>query len=186
MGGRNWGLTKYVISILFIALAYNQCTVYRSIGSFSVNFPSATRLIPGLFKIERKTIMVLPYNIRLNKLKNLVGSQDPALYAKLESQKVALGSYDFAKGISPDLTWTDARLTAWTLALQPICASTTLNQKFPFPASAAAFIESAYGRPKNSNDQSMIDGINATTVTNPQKLELLCYTVLSSLEFVAQ
>lgn len=185
MGGRNWNLLKFIFISLACVATFNQCTGFKSL-KLAINFQDAASITPGLFKIERKNVMTLPYNIRLNKIKTLTGSSDAALYAKLEAQRTILGAYDFSKGIAPDLTWTDARMTSWTLALQPICTSSVLNQKFPFPASATAFVEAAYGRSKTATDQSVINGVQATTVTNAQKLEILCYTILSSLEFVAQ
>ncbi len=183
-------MKKTFLVAVFLALpvfGFINCSGFRSFKDFSSSsFGDPSSLIPSLFKIERKTVMILPYAVRINKLKSIIGSTDSALYAQLESQKMSLGHYDFSKGIAPDVTWTDARLTAWTLGLQPYCSSPALVQKYPFPQNAGNFILAAYGRKLSADDQSVVDSIQTLSTTAVQKLELFCYVVLSSLEFVAQ
>ncbi len=175
-------------SCLFL---YSNCSGFNSLNTWTTSLSSSSFLAPqsstpGLFKIERNAIKILPYDIRINKLKSLVGSEDSSLYTKLESKRIELGAYDYAKGAGQDLTWIDSRLTAWTEGLQPYCSSPLLRSKFPFPQSAMMFIETAMGRDVNSQDQSNIAEITAANISNEMRLELLCYVTLSSLEFVAK
>ncbi len=182
-------LSKTVLlGLITILITYQNCGGFKSFKPeiSSSSFATPDSIIPSLFKVERNAVRILPYDVCISKLKSLVASDDAALYAKLESKKIELGSYDFAKGVSQDLTWIDSRLSSWTQSLQPYCASQILRAKFPFPASAKVFIETALGRDLNSDDQSTIDEITAAPVSNDVRLEMLCYVTLSSLEFVAK
>ncbi|MDZ4660730.1 MAG: hypothetical protein SGJ18_03840 [Pseudomonadota bacterium] len=181
----------YLASLFVVAVFYSNCSGFKSqkselasSGSFLFVPPESITL--GLFKIDRSAVRILPFDVRINKLNSLIGSTDVALYAQLNSKKIELGSYDFARGVSQDLTWTDSRLASWTQALQPYCSSLALRTKFPFPAAARGFIESALGRDLNAEDQSNINDVTALAVSNDVRLEVLCYVTLSSLEYVAQ
>lgn len=168
---------------------YSNCSGFNALNTWNLelsSFVSNQSLTPGLYKIERNSVKLLPYEIRLHKLKSLIGSEESSLYTQLENRKIELGAYDFAKGVSQDLTWIDSRLASWTESLQPYCSSGTLRTKYPFPQGAKDFIETALGREINAEDQSNINDLMAVNASSEQRMELLCYVTLSSLEFVAK
>lgn len=188
-------ITIISLSIFVIVLPFQNCGKFSTnegieLSSLNQSFvdimpPSATP-VSAMFKIERSSVRVLPYEVRLAKLKSLIGSTNPALYAQLESRKIDLGSYDFSRGVAQDLTWIDSKITIWAKSLTPFCSSQELRTKFPYPTSAVNFIESALGRSINTEDQTNINEVTALAVSNELKLEVLCYITLSSLEFVAK
>jgi hypothetical protein len=135
------------------------------------------------FQISRNSIKLLPFSVRLTKIRSLTGSAEPSLYSELMARRFELGAYDFANGVNQELTWTETRIGLWLKAIQPVCSSNILKSKFPYPASAANFIKAAYGRETNNSDLILLSKVSSSTGTDIQKFEMLCSVVLSSLEF---
>ena len=138
------------------------------------------------FSLVRKSVQLLPFKIRVTKMQNLLGSTDAALYAGLQSRRFELGDFDYAQSVAPDLTWTEARIQLWIESIQPLCSSGQFRARFPYPASANAFIKAAYGRETNATDDTLLAEIaKLSDIDQNQKGEMLCTVVLSSLEFLA-
>jgi hypothetical protein len=140
---------------------------------------------PGIsFGIARKAIQLLPYPMRISKLRYVVGSTDAALYEKIEERKNELGAYNYANGVNQELSWLETRMNLWTKGLQPICASEHMRARYPWQDGFRNFVFNAFGREPIDADNDIFNRINATNATSGEKFEVLCTTLLSSLEFL--
>ncbi|MEQ1876067.1 MAG: hypothetical protein ABL958_05435 [Bdellovibrionia bacterium] len=138
------------------------------------------------FKIGRKSTQLMPYAVRLSKIRALAGNVPPELFAELERRRFEVGDFDYSKGVGQELSWSETRMTVWAMSLQPLCASAELKTKYPWPAGAEKFLAAAYGRTIRDEDRAVIDEVLKTPNSGRnQKFEILCTTVLSSMEFLA-
>lgn len=138
------------------------------------------------FDASRTTVELVPYRTRLSKLGHVAGRPvSDVIFAKVRELNVQLGEHDYSKGVLPNLSWKDTEIKLWTQALEPVCTSSVMKTRFPWPNAAATFVETALGRKPATEDQAVIDQINGATATNAEKFEILCFAYLSSLEFVA-
>jgi hypothetical protein len=136
-----------------------------------------------IFNIQRNTVKLLPFSVRLTKIQALLPPGSTALLNELIARQNELGGYDYANGVNQELTWTETRIGIWVKALQPICASGAIKGKFPYPNSATTFVEAAYGRKVTDVDTAILGQISSAAGNNDQKFESLCTVILSSLEF---
>ena len=87
------------------------------------------------FDLDRANERLLPFSIRFKRLQQLLGlgPDDPAFGVML-ARRYELGDYNYALGVSPDLTWNATRMSAWIAALRPVCDSPAMHARFPsFP-----------------------------------------------------
>jgi hypothetical protein len=169
-----------MIFLGLVVLAQN-CMGVRG---FQVQLPSTGTLsVVGPFQINRDLPKILPLSVRISKIQNLMGGSDPSAFSLINGRAMELGGYDQANGVALDLSWTQTRIALWAKALQPVCKSSVLRARFPYPASASQFLQSAFGRDLNSTDNQLLSTVAALSTDNVSKFSVLCTVVLSSLEF---
>ena len=138
------------------------------------------------FKIGRKSTQLLPYSVRISKIKSLSGQVPASLFDELERRQFELGGFDYSKGVGQELSWSETRMTVWAKALQPLCTSQELKNKYPWPASAEKFLKAAYGRTLGPDDLSFIEDVKKTqNASASERFEIFCTTTLSSMEFLS-
>lgn len=136
------------------------------------------------FGLGRKAVQLLPYPMRLSKLQHVVGSSDATFYKEIEDRKGELGGFDYAKGVRQELSWLESRMTVWTKGLQPICTSDQMRSRYPWTSGLRNFFVAAFGREPGSQDLDLISRVDSQNATSNEKFEVLCTSVLSSLEFL--
>jgi hypothetical protein len=140
------------------------------------------------FVIPREQVNVLPFQVRLAKVARVAGVPvtDPILQ-NLRVARLELGDGDYANGIRPDRSWTAGKLAAWIKALRPVCQSSQLKARFTLPQDLPAMIMTAHGRWADPTDEQLInEELVGETLTDDEKHELVCLTVLASTEFVSR
>lgn len=128
----------------------------------------------------------LPFRVRYLKVGYVMGSTASPTLSKLDENKIFLGEYDFSRGVAPKFSWEPSDMKAWLEGLEPVCGSTAFRNRYPFPTGNASFIQNTFGRGPSSEDQAVIAEINALSVSNTEKSDILCFTMLSSLEFISK
>lgn len=145
--------------------------------------------LPDPFDPDRTNIQLLPFRVRFNKLQQLVGlpPEDPA-FDVLRARRYELGDYDYASGISPDLTWTTAKISVWIAAVLPVCRSPALYARFPvFPDALDDFITAAHGTAPSVDQLGDYEELlGDAALDDPTRHDTVCAAVLTALEFVAQ
>ncbi|HUP56139.1 MAG TPA: hypothetical protein VM598_01715 [Bdellovibrionota bacterium] len=136
------------------------------------------------FLIGRKAIQLLPFKHRLSKLRAVVGTDDPAIYDKVIESRFELGEFDHANGINQELSWLETRMSTWLKALEPVCASGTFLSRYAWPDGARRLLVAAYGRQPTEEERLVIDTVQNATGSDTQRMQILCLSVLSSLEFL--
>ncbi|MEZ4381951.1 MAG: hypothetical protein R3A79_11440 [Nannocystaceae bacterium] len=161
------------------------------------------------FDLDRETVRLLPYAVRLNRLTLLVDrpASDP-IFAEMDKRRFDLGDYDHSQGVNPDLAWTATRMANWIAALRPICSSAVFKERYPeLPLDLPELMHDAYGFTPTADEvapfAALFDGLEenpdpedmpgddkGTGPLDPlsaeTRYETACLGVLSSLEFVAQ
>lgn len=162
------------------------------------------------FDLDRETVRLLPYSVRLNRLTLLVDrpASDP-IFAEMDKRRFELGDYDHSQGVNPDLAWTATRMANWIAALRPICNSAVFKERYPeLPLDLPDLMHDAYGFTPTADEvapfAALFDGLEenpdpedmpgdddkGTGPLDPlsaeTRYETACLGVLSSLEFVAQ
>lgn len=161
------------------------------------------------FDLDRETVRLLPYSVRLNRLTLLVDrpASDP-IFAEMDKRRFELGDYDHSQGVNPDLAWTATRMANWIAALRPICNSAVFKERYPeLPLDLPDLMHDAYGFTPTADEvapfAALFDGLEedpdpedmpgddkGTSPLDPlsaaTRYETACLGVLSSLEFVAQ
>lgn len=145
--------------------------------------------LPDPFDLDRVNLRLLPFAIRFKRLQQLlgVGPDDPA-FAVLLARRYELGDYNYALGVSPDLTWNATRMQVWVAALRPICDSPAMHARFPaFPDRLDELLTAAYGvAPTAEQLAGYEDLLGNAAFDDPTRYQLVCMVALSALEFVAQ
>lgn len=139
------------------------------------------------FTVPRDRIELLPYHVRLRRVQDVAGipTGDPALEG-LRTGAADLGAHDFSRGIRPNLTWDTATMALWVKALEPVCASDAMHQRYPsFPEDLPALLGAAYGREAAEGEAEDIWSASAS-LDDALRYQTTCLAVLSSLEFVAR
>lgn len=140
------------------------------------------------FVIPREQVALLPFSVRLAKVARVAGIPvtDPLLN-NLRAVRLELGDGDYANGIRPDKNWTAARLAAWVKALRPVCQSAQLKARFLLPRDLSSFIMTAHGRwAVTQDEQDITEELASETLTDDEKHELICLSILSTTEFVSR
>ncbi|MES3038865.1 MAG: hypothetical protein V4736_13230 [Bdellovibrionota bacterium] len=127
----------------------------------------------------------LPFLTRTAKIEYLLGSGLSTSTAKLYSERIYLGDYDFSLKIIPKIAWDTGEMQKWLEGVEPVCISTEFQQKFSWEQSPA-FIRSALGRDANATDDLLIQDVNSLQIPEAEKFATLCMTVLTSLEFITK
>lgn len=159
-----------------------------SAGTTTGDDPGAEPL-PDPFDLNRETVRLLPFPIRFKRLQQLtgLGPDDPA-FAVLVARRYELGDYNYALGISPDLSWNATRMSAWVAALRPVCDSPAMHARFPgFPDHLDDLLTAAYGvAPTPEQLAGYEDLLGDADFDDATRYQLVCAAALSALEFVAQ
>jgi len=182
---RLWGAAAGVA-----ALAVSACGV---VGDPPVVDPEADPAVQGpksAFGLDRAQPQLLPFGARLRRVASVAGVPlDSPILDELEANRIALGDYDFARGVAPDSTWTASRIALWAKSLRPVCASAEMRARYgALPAELSDLMKTAYGRTPTPEEISEITSVasEAGTMTDDERYEVLCLAVLSSAEFVIQ
>jgi hypothetical protein len=144
---------------------------------------------PDPFKLDHSNVKLLPFRVRFNKLQALLGqpAEDP-MFDVLRARRYELGDYDYAAGVTPDLTWNAARISVWISAMLPVCRSPQMHARFPaFPDSLGDLMTAAYGAavaPEQLADYE--DLLGDASLDDAARYDTICASVLTALEFVAQ
>lgn len=126
------------------------------------------------------------FRARLAKLASLMGSAAHTSLSKLKADRLLLGDYDFSAAIIPKESWEATDMKAWVQAIEPVCASTDLRSRFPWSSGASAFVTATLGRQPSSIETGIIQDINQESISDSEKFDVLCITILSSLEYVTK
>ena len=149
---------------------------------------STTAGTPTYFAVPADTPQLLPFRVRMARVMAVSGlpAGDPAL-AELRANRTQLGDHDFANGLRADNTWSALKMVTWVRAIQPVCRSAAMQQRYPdLPAQLPALIEVAWGRSATAQDLALVqEALTGLTLTAASRRETLCVAVLSSMEFVA-
>jgi hypothetical protein len=145
---------------------------------------------PGAaFAPPRDVLVLLPFDVRLNKLAALldVSADDPAL-EPVRAVRFELGDYDFAQGVAPDLRWSAKRMGEWVKAVKAVCDSPRMKERFPsLRDDLEAFVPLAYGRAATGEDVKLYDAaLMGASLAPADAYRVMCVGLLSSTEFVAQ
>lgn len=145
--------------------------------------------LPDPFRLDRTNVKLLPFRVRFNKLQALLGlpAEDPA-FDVLRARRYELGDYDYAGGVTPDLTWSAAKISVWIAAMLPVCRSPSMHARFPaFPDALGDLMSAAYGTaaaPDQLADYE--DLLGDASLDEAARYDTVCAAVLTALEFVAQ
>jgi hypothetical protein len=146
------------------------------------------QLEPG-FVIQREEVHLLPFHTRMQKLSRVTGLPvDDPLFDELNRSRYDLGDHNYGQGIGPDLSWTANKMSIWVRGLRPVCNSEAMASKYPFlPEHLNEMILDAYGREATEDDLADYDEIlNDVELSDADRYEAVCLSVLTSTEFVAQ
>ncbi len=145
--------------------------------------------LPDPFELNREQVRLLPFAVRFKRLQQLVGlpEADPA-FDVLRARRYELGDYNYALGVSPDLTWNATRMQVWIAAMRPVCGSAAMKSRFPdFPGHLDDLLTAAYGYAATpALLDSYEDLLGDAQFDETARYELVCLSALSALEFVAQ
>lgn len=151
--------------------------------------PATPPPIKPALTLERQSVRLLPFKVRLNKLAAVTGL-DPsdAAFETLLATRYEVGDYNHAQGIRPNLTWDAAKMGIWVKGLKPLCAHPNMRQRYPnLPQDLDALILDAYGRRADAQDhQAIEDALKDQNIDEPTRYQLVCLTTLSAMEFIAQ
>ena len=149
--------------------------------------PAATVGPAAAFPVVRETLRLLPFDVRLNRLAQVLGlPPTDKLFAPISAGRLELGDQDYGKGVTPDPSWSPNRMVLWIKLLRPICQSPAFTVKYPtIKTDAAPLIAAAYGR---AADPADLEALRTGLVGIPEdrRSELSCLSVLSATEFVAR
>lgn len=175
---------RHTIFVILLCVYLPSCTFSGGKAGPSGTHVSDSAPAQSAFQIGRKAIQLLPYPMRMSKLRHVVRSDNGEFYRSIEERKTELGAYDHSRGIGQELTWLETRMELWTKALQPICSSSHMFGQYSWRDGLAQFVQNAYGRDLSDADQAIISRIDGLNATPQAKFELYCLSVLSSLEFL--
>lgn len=151
--------------------------------------PQAPASIKPAITIERQSVRLLPFKVRLNKLTQVLElPQEDPVFAPIIAARYELGDFNHAQGIRPDLTWGASRMGLWIKSIKPICAHPNMRARFPtLPEHLNELILAAYGREADEQDLIAVeDIIQDTSLDEAARYQTLCLATLSSMEFIAQ
>lgn len=170
----------YAASFLAAALGTLACA-----GDISGNDNEGAR--DDGFAVYRDRVELLPYQVRFKRIADLAGvdEADPSLDVMREN-RLLLGDHDFASGVRPNLSWDAETLATWVRAVEPVCASDAIRERYPtFPADLAAFMGASYGRSVDGEEAAELWRSTAE-LSGDRRYQITCAAVLSTLEFVAR
>lgn len=151
--------------------------------------PQTPATIKPAITLERQSVRLLPFKVRLNKLTQVIElPQDDPVFAAIIGARYELGDFNHAQGIRPDLTWGASRMGLWIKSIKPICAHPNMRARFPtLPEHLNELILAAYGREADEQDLIAVeDIIQDTSLDEAARYQTLCLATLSSMEFIAQ
>lgn len=152
--------------------------------------PEARKPHGPALDLEREQIVLLPFQVRLNKLAAVAGvpATDP-IFEQVVAQRFELGDHNYAQSIRPDLSWSAQRMSRWVRSIKPICASQAMRARFPtLPEHMNELVIAAYGREAGEDDLQLVEEVLAEVPLQDEatRYQTLCLAILSSTEFVAQ
>jgi hypothetical protein len=134
--------------------------------------------------------LLLPFWVRMERLSAVVGKPlDDPMFADLEKNRLGLGDYDYASGVKPDRMWSPARMTLWAKSLRSVCGSAAMHDLYPNlatdPADVLALASDAWGREVPQSEMTF-DAPALASLTQAERFDAICLSILSSTEFVIQ
>ena len=141
------------------------------------------------FELPRDRLLLLPFDVRMNKLAAVVGAPlDDPMFDALWEKRYELGDHDYARGTAPDLGWSASRMTVWLRALRPVCASEAMRARYPSLRDGLDdFVLAAYGRRATDADLAQYDAAVSGAALDPEtERNTMCLAMLSAAEMVAQ
>jgi hypothetical protein len=158
-------------------------------GNVSASSPEDAAALPqGAFTYEAE-IALLPFDVRLAKVARVAGVETSApILEAMRARRLDLGDHDYAAGVKPDATWSAARIGTWVKSLRPVCSSPAMRSRYPaLPERLDDLLLAAYGRAATPEDHAAIEEtVAATALDSESQYQIVCLTILSSLEFVAR
>ncbi len=147
------------------------------------------RPIEAGFQLERTEVRVLPFHTRMQNLARVTGLpvEDP-LFDELRARRYDLGDHNFGEGVGADLSWNASKMAIWVEALRPVCASEAMATRYAdLPADLDSLVTNAYGRPVTEADRADFQAVlGSVELSDADRYEAVCLTILTSSEFVAQ
>ncbi len=128
----------------------------------------------------------LPFKTRFQKVGYVMGSTASPTLNKLNETRTFLGDYDFAKAIMPKFSWEPNDMKAWLEGLEPVCGSIAFRTRYPYPDGINSFYQNTLGRMPNAVDLTVLTEITNLNVAATEKSDLLCFTVMTSMEFISK
>jgi hypothetical protein len=141
------------------------------------------------FEVPKNQVELLPFSVRLARVAQIAGvATDDPMLAEIQARAAELGDHDFASGVRPNLAWTAARMSTWVKALQPVCTSEAFRARYPdMGEDPSALIAAAWGRPATEADLADIEAaLDGVAIDSEERMQAVCFAVLSSVELVAK
>jgi len=141
------------------------------------------------FVVPRNQVELLPFRVRLARVAQIAGvTTDDPLLEEMRARAAELGDHDFSTGVRPNLAWTAARMSTWVKALKPVCTSEAFRARYPdFASDPSALIAAAWGRPATDADLAEIEAaLEGVELDSEERVQAICFAVLSSVELVAK
>lgn len=151
--------------------------------------PEAPAAIKPAITLERQSVRLLPFKVRLNKLSQVIElPEDDPVFDAIKGSRYELGDFNHAQGIRPDLTWGASKMGLWVKSIKPICAHPNMRQRFPaLPEHLNELILAAYGREADEQDLIAVEDIvQDASLDEATRYQTLRLSTLSSMEFIAQ
>jgi hypothetical protein len=124
---------------------------------------------------------------RLNKLGYVIGSNQGTSLNSFMTNRYLLGDYNFSSNVIPNYSWGANEMLNWTQSLESFCSSSNFSNQYVWITAAQALMQRAYGRAPDSVDMAVINEINAiNNINDLERTQILCLTLLTSLEFIAK
>lgn len=201
-----WPLKTYIVSAAVVGLLVTAgCEANVSVaqktpaptppsGPSAPEPPGAERPVVRVpsepaFDPTTDSVRMLPFRVRLQKLADVVGVPvDAPMFDRLRELRLDLGDYDFAKGVSPDLSWTSRKMALWIDGLLPVCDSAEMKQRYPdWEDALPSFVLRAHGRPLQPDDSAIVQqALTEAPIPAALQHRTLCVGLLSSAEFLVQ
>ena len=144
---------------------------------------------PPAFEVPKNQVELLPFRVRLARIAQVAGvTTDDPMLTEMRDRAAELGDHDFATGVRPNLAWTAARMSTWIKVLKPVCSNEAFRARYPaMGEDPSALIAAAWGRPATEADLADIEAaLDGVAIDSEERIQSVCFAVLSSVELVAQ
>ena len=161
-----------------------------SIANF-IDGLSASEELNLSFEPDLSQINLLSYEAKIDKLKYVLDPSQSTtipteLFTALSADRYLLGDYNYAQGIIEQKVWGDLQIEGWLAGLSPYCSSELFQTKYSMPEQFFIFMEVAFGRSPTPEDQDILEALSAGGLSGSELTQVVCLSLLSSLEFQTQ